>query len=531
MKENTILEVKTAKQVPNKNKNASKDSKKTLLVQQNSEVKIGKKVINQKPSVVPQSETVTKVQLNKQKTSNEKKNLKKSNKKPVAEVKSQKIVIKPTLDKAQKRKAAIKAFNTNQKMKRAAECDEKINKQTSSSKTEFEPVPFDEEKFKAILNLKNIKKIGEALKALVEKEVIEKKTSIFSDYRYFLNICSYKISNCPRRMVKLNLEHPLISTSTDDVVIIVPDIQRGAKVDYEPTIQHYEDLFREIGVSNLKIVPFNQLRKECTTFESKRKFANTYDYFLCDGRIVSHVVGFCGKHFQKPRTTIHAVRMDNPKTYKRDIEHALKRTAFKQLQKGDLVSIPVGNHRFTVDQLADNILLVVEQLKSLHPGGYANIRNMNIKIDIKGTSSLPLYVNLAGAPSETPNVIGTREQRMLKLKKEANDILSKFSMSKTGEFIKLNKTQVQRKQKLRETRVALLSEESTEASNDAPPCKKIRKDNKELEKQVIKKTVELGDEKDESEENEDNEEEENDNNEDDSSDNAEEDDDSVEDSE
>lgn len=284
-----------------------------------------------------------------------------------------------------------------------------------------------------------------------------------------------------------NLAHSLVDPTEDDVVIIVPDLQRGAKVDYEPTIQHYEDLFRENGINGLKIVPFNQLRKECTTFETKRKFASTYDYFLCDGRIVSHVVGFAGSSFQKTRTTFHAVHLNNKKTYKRDIEKALKRTGFKQIHKGDLISIPIGNHRYTVDQLADNIKVVVEQLKTLYPGGLGNIRNMHIKIDITGTSSLPLYASLGAAPAETPNVIGIREQRMIKLKKEANEVLTQFNMSKSGEFVKLDKAQVERKRKIIEARKALLTEavpESVENEDGEVVAKKAKKSKKE-EKQNV----------------------------------------------
>lgn len=90
------------------------------------------------------------------------------------------------------------------------------------------------------------------------------------------------------------LKHSLIDKD-DDVVIVVPDLKRGAKVEYEPTIQHYEDLFREAGVEGLKIVPLNQLKNEYSSFEAVRKFGNTYDYFICDGRLAAQVAGFTGK--------------------------------------------------------------------------------------------------------------------------------------------------------------------------------------------------------------------------------------------
>ncbi|TMW49273.1 hypothetical protein DOY81_005651 [Sarcophaga bullata] len=341
--------------------------------------------------------------------------------------------------------------------------------------TNLKSTNFDEEQFNKIVTTDNIEKICEALKKLVEDEVAQKKTSIFSDYKYVLNVSSYKIPNCPKRMVKLDLKHSLVDPNEDDIALIVPDLQRGAKVDYEPTIQHYEDLLREKGISGIKIIPFNQLRKEYTTFEAKRKLANTYDYFLCDGRISGHCVGFCGKNFQKVRTTLHSVHLEDPDKYKTNIEKALKRTGYKQLHKGDMITIPVGNDRFTIKQLAENIKAVIDHLKEKFPGGYPNIRNMYIKIDIKGTSALPLYVNLAGPPADTPNVVGPREKRMLKLKKQANEVLSKFSLSKTGDFVKLNKTQVERKRQINEARSVLLSTENT-SEVTAPPTKKLKKD-------------------------------------------------------
>ena len=81
----------------------------------------------------------------------------------------------------------------------------------------------------------------------------------------------------------------------DDVCLVVPDLQRGAKVEWETTIQHYEDMLREAGVEGLKIVPFNQLRNEYKSFEMVRKLGSTYDYFLCDGRIMGQIAGFTGK--------------------------------------------------------------------------------------------------------------------------------------------------------------------------------------------------------------------------------------------
>lgn len=160
----------------------------------------------------------------------------------------------------------------------------------------YELKPFDEDKFYDIVSESSVHKICDALKAQVTEEVKKQKTtSIFSDYRYILQVCCYKIPSCPKRVAKLTLKNSLVGPN-DDVAIIVPDLQRGARFDYEPTVQHYEDLLREAGVEQrLSVVPFNRLRNDMGTFEAKRKFLNSYDYLLCDGRLSGQASAFLGQ--------------------------------------------------------------------------------------------------------------------------------------------------------------------------------------------------------------------------------------------
>ncbi|KAH8410555.1 hypothetical protein KR009_001334 [Drosophila setifemur] len=379
----------------------------------------------------------------------------------------------------------------------------------------FELKPFNEQSYQDIVSEPNVQKVCQALKKLVAEEVKKKKaTSIFADYRYVLQVASYKIPSCPKRMVKLALKHSLVG-SNDDVAIIVTDLQRGAKFDYEPTKQHYEDLLREAGVEQrLTVVPFNRLRNEMGTFEAKRKFLNSYDYLMCDGRLSGQANAFLGKFAQKPRNVLHAVRLTRgDEKISQEVSRALNRTAFRQLAKGDLISIPVGNHEHSVGQLAENIQMVSNQLQQLYPGGLANIRSMYLKIDIVGTSALPLYVSMCAPPADAPYVVGPREQRMLKLKKRANEVLARFALTKDADFIKLTKDQVKRKAELRAERAALLVADAAPKDNDgedtAVPTKKSRKDSNsenakaeaesdgdEVEEDEGKSAAESGDEND-----------------------------------
>lgn len=158
----------------------------------------------------------------------------------------------------------------------------------------FELKPFDEDKFYEIVK-SNVHSVCDAIKIQAAEELEKRKmASIFTDYRYILQVGCYKIPSAPKRVVKLALKNSLVG-SDDDVAIIVPDLQRGARFDYEPTVQHYEDLFREAGVEQrLTVVPFNRLRNDLGSFEAKRKFLNSFDYLLCDGRISGQTTAFFG---------------------------------------------------------------------------------------------------------------------------------------------------------------------------------------------------------------------------------------------
>lgn len=190
-------------------------------------------------------------------------------------------------------KKGLKTAPTQAKSKGKKKATQKPK--TQNLELDFELKPFDEDKFYEILSQPSVQKVCDAVKVQAAEELKQKKSvSLFSDYQYILQVCCYKIPSAPKRMVKLNLKNSLFG-SNDDGAIIVTDLQRGARFDYEPTVQHYEDLLREAGVEQrLTVVPFNRLRNDLGSFEAKRKFLNSFDYFLCDGRISGQTTAFFG---------------------------------------------------------------------------------------------------------------------------------------------------------------------------------------------------------------------------------------------
>jgi len=150
-----------------------------------------------------------------------------------------------------------------------------------------------------------------------------------------------------------------------------------------------------------------------------------------------------------------------------------------------------------------------------------------VKIDIVGTSALPLYISMCSPPADTPYVVGPREQRMLKLKKQANEVLSKFALTKDVDFIKLTGDQVKYKAEMREKRLALKAAESSKDNEDdeaVVPAKKARKE-------AVIEPVEADDDDDEEEDEDEQDDEEGDEDDEEDDDDDDEDDDEDEDEE
>ncbi|XP_055382551.1 ribosomal L1 domain-containing protein CG13096-like [Condylostylus longicornis] len=442
------------------------DSKEKKTVEENNENNV--KIDTKKKSSSEKMSKKSKDNID----SKEKKSLEENNAK-IDTKKSQKSSLekmsKKSKDKNNPEKKKIK-FGKVTKVKKVKDKNEKTKLKLSQSvgPSLAEAPKFDLENFNAILNEENIKKSVKALKKLVKKETEEMKNAIFKDYRYIINFCLFKIPSAPKRHVKLNIKNSLVGPD-DDVLFIVKDLQRGLKVDYEPTVHHYEDILREKGIEGIKaIMPFNQLKKEYNSYEMKRKLANLYDYFICDGRIAGHIFGFLGNAFSsKQRCTIFSVRTENLNHLKKEIHVALHKTSFRQGSKGDNISIIVGNHNNSSEQVTENILEILKQLKEKLPGSYPNIRNVTLKVNIKGTSSVPLYINMGKPLKGTPYIIGLKEQKLNKMKEKAEGILNKFAITNDGHVQKLTPEEIEtRKRKLQEN-----NEEKTKKSKKSKKAK------------------------------------------------------------
>lgn len=190
-----------------------------------------------------------------------------------------------------------------------------------------------------------------------------------------------------------SLPHSL-ENAESDICIFVKDLKRGRKLDYEPTIKHYEALLKTKKVErNITIIPINQLYNEFATFELRRKLTYLYDRFLVDKAVATHVNGFLGhKLLTKGRSAIPVdLAADN---LAEEIEGSLRKVFYKHVNNGITQSVQVGRHSQTDEQIGENIVELVNQLALLHPGGTQNVYKLHLKPNVNISVAVPIYVDL-----------------------------------------------------------------------------------------------------------------------------------------
>lgn len=197
---------------------------------------------------------------------------------------------------------------------------------------------------------------------------------------------------------KLKSEYSTLPHSIDaedsDVCLFVKDLKRGRRLDFEPTIKHFEGMLRQKKVErNLTIIPLNQLYNDYATFELRRKLTYLYDRFLVDKEIATHVNGFLGhKLLSKCRSAIPInLAADN---LNEEIDTSMRKVFYKHVNTGITQSVLVGRHSMSDEAISENIIDLVKQLAQIHPGSTENIYKLHLKPNVNVSVSVPIYVNL-----------------------------------------------------------------------------------------------------------------------------------------
>ncbi|KAK4873591.1 hypothetical protein RN001_012951 [Aquatica leii] len=224
---------------------------------------------------------------------------------------------------------------------------------------------------------------------LLEKS--PKKPELFDeDQPIFLQVSPVKVPETPIRHIRFHLKHTLV-TASSEICLIVKD--KGKRRDYESTIEHYENILSEKGITNIKtIMPFYQFKHEYgSQFELKRKLLNLYDHFLVDSPVNGYVTSLLGSRFYESRKMPSTVKM-NAKNLKGHFEHALAKTIMKVHSKGDSYAVQIGHTGMSQKEIVENVIQIVEEMDNLFPGGFDNVRSLGIKSN--DSILIPIYLTL-----------------------------------------------------------------------------------------------------------------------------------------
>ncbi|XP_063380707.1 ribosomal L1 domain-containing protein CG13096-like [Cydia fagiglandana] len=232
-----------------------------------------------------------------------------------------------------------------------------------------------------------------------------KNTLLEDETVIFAEIHCMKIQNTSAN-IKLVLPHST-AASTGEVCLITPDLKKGRKIDHEPTVDHWEEILRQAGVTQVKtVLPVRQLKVEYDQFELKRRLMTQHDFIMVDTRVQSHVSHMLGKMFFKKHNMLIPVRINEKGDLKKQIDVGL-RTVMLRLPEGTTSVVNIGHTGMSQKALKENILSLVDQLKVRYPGGEPNIRAINIKLPT--SMSLPLYLSLR--PSNAVNTPKLKQKK------------------------------------------------------------------------------------------------------------------------
>lgn len=189
------------------------------------------------------------------------------------------------------------------------------------------------------------------------------------------------------------LKHSL-QNEDSEVALFVKDLKRGRRLDFEPTIQHYENLLREKNVTKYRItvIPVNQLYNEYATFELRRKLSYLYDKFLVDAPVAAHVNGFLGSKMLKKGRLAVPVNLSK-ENLSDEIDKAMCKVFYKHVNQGITQNVQVGRHSMPNEQIAENVIDLLRQFGDIHPGGYKNVHKLFLRPQANVSVVIPLYVS------------------------------------------------------------------------------------------------------------------------------------------
>ncbi|KAJ3135116.1 hypothetical protein HDU90_004148 [Geranomyces variabilis] len=186
------------------------------------------------------------------------------------------------------------------------------------------------------------------------------------------------------RPTPIPLCHPLYAGA--DILLITKDPQR-----------EYKDLLEAKGIKGIsKVMDYSHLRAKFKTYEARRQLAASYDLFLADERVLALLPKVLGKTFFQKKLLPVPIDM-TASDLELKIRRVLKGT-FLRRTHGVCTSVRIGSTAMGSEAIIQNILKATPTLFKHIPGGWNNVRSVQIKTS--KSAALPLLVTLPAPPGE-----------------------------------------------------------------------------------------------------------------------------------
>ncbi|CAG0916327.1 unnamed protein product [Notodromas monacha] len=216
------------------------------------------------------------------------------------------------------------------------------------------------------------------------------------DMKVFLRMGFFKNPGIKRTITFL-LPHPHHlrnkAVRPAEVCLFVKDLP-DHRNDPEKTAEHYKDIFSELGIDDItQIMTTGEVKREMNHFKVKANLARKYDAYLADNDVKPFITNVLGKNLRSSGRMVMPVNM-KAKNLKEELSKALSRCCIPLKAFSDQSSAYVGRGFQTEDHIVENVLKAVDVLKQSLPGGWANVRQLNLQSDLM-TLAVPIYQALS----------------------------------------------------------------------------------------------------------------------------------------
>ncbi|XP_037473428.1 ribosomal L1 domain-containing protein 1-like [Triticum dicoccoides] len=221
----------------------------------------------------------------------------------------------------------------------------------------------------------------------MRERAAEAPPNLLADERDDLVVLQLSLRRVPPRPTTkphlLPLPHPVVAHSAASVCVISDDRAGSGS----PAAAAILDAARSLKLPVSEVVPFSALRTDYRPYESRRRFAASYDLFLADRALLPMLPRLLGKAFYSTKKAPIAVDFTRA-GWPEQVRKVLSST-FLYLRTGTCSGVKVGRLDMEEEEIVDNVMAAVEAAVEKVPKKWENVRAMHLKaVD---SVALPIY--------------------------------------------------------------------------------------------------------------------------------------------